>query len=105
MMLQLESLTKYKEATACLTAGPEIIIDEPTLKDAQEKGETDNPQLISMNGSSANGRQNMLLSSSSSSSSSSATSPARLAPEAKKVKQVILFCSIYIIEEKFIFMQ
>ncbi|KAG8242101.1 constitutive coactivator of PPAR-gamma-like protein 1 isoform X1 [Homalodisca vitripennis] len=86
---ELDSLTKYKEATACLTAGPEIIIDEPALKETQEldSGETDIPPLNSMNGSSANGRQNLLLSSSSSSSSSSATSPARLTPEVKKVKQ------------------
>jgi len=84
-----DSLTKYKEATAALNVGPEIIIDEPTLKESQELDlcETDIPPLISMNGSSANGRQNLLLSSSSSSSSSNATSPARLTPEVKKVKQ------------------
>lgn len=88
--IQLESLSKYKEATGRegLLGGPEIVI-EPALKESHEdKSETDSAPLATMNGSAANGRQNLLLSSSSSESSSSATSPARLTPEVKKDKKV-----------------
>lgn len=87
---ELESLNKYKEATSCAAAGPEIVIDEAaTNKETieSENAEADIPPLVSMNGSSVNGRHNLLISSSSSSSSSSATSPARIVPEAKKGKQ------------------
>lgn len=87
LILQLDSLTKYKEATAG-SGGPEIVIDQSSLKDTSDLDHGDLAPL-SMNGSSANGRQNLLLSCSSSSSSSSATSPARLTPEVnKKGKQV-----------------
>lgn len=46
---QLDSLNKYKEATACLTVGPEIVIDEPKAKDNQEieSSGTDIPPLVS----------------------------------------------------------
>lgn len=89
VILQLDSLTKYKEATSG-SGGPEIVIDQSSLKDTSDVDHGDLAPL-SMNGSSssANGRQNLLLSCSSSSSSSSATSPARLTPEVnKKGKQV-----------------
>lgn len=47
---QLESLNKYKEATSCSAAGPEIVIDEAaTNKETleSENAETDIPPLVS----------------------------------------------------------
>lgn len=84
---KINSLKQYKEATAGMTTGPQIVIDDAG-KD--HDGESDiAPLSSSVNGSTAvNGRlTSLVLSSSSSSSSSSATSPARAMPEAKKPKQ------------------
>ncbi|XP_075235420.1 constitutive coactivator of PPAR-gamma-like protein 1 homolog [Lycorma delicatula] len=83
---EMNSLKQYKEATAGMTPGPEIIIDHASKENDNENDIA--PLSSSVNGSTAiNGRLNNLLSSSSSSSSSGATSPARGMPDSKKTKQ------------------